>query len=125
LAKFSDSPDADTRLMMGELLRMYDENMEISFAENGVQALELMRIHGPELILLDVVMPEMSGWDVLAAKQQDPAMNDIAVIMVSAQDLHEGPSASRFLLATIGDGLPARRLIQCLESLSKIMLQGE
>jgi signal transduction histidine kinase/CheY-like chemotaxis protein len=117
--------DADTRLMMGELLRMYDENMEISFAENGVQALELMRIHGPELILLDVVMPEMSGWDVLAAKQQDPAMNDIAVIMVSAQDLHEGPSASRFLLATIGDGLPARRLIQCLESLSKIMLQGE
>lgn len=46
--------------LMAELLR---EHISVSFANNGPKALELARIHQPDLILLDVMMPRMDGWE--------------------------------------------------------------
>jgi class 3 adenylate cyclase len=56
------------------------------FAEHGGEALELLRQQPFDLILLDVLMPELDGYEVLAKLQDDPHLRDIPVIVTSALD---------------------------------------
>lgn len=55
-------------------------------AEGGVQGLEAMRREKPDLILLDLMMPEMDGAEVLIHKKEDPVLRDIPVIALTALD---------------------------------------
>src|SRR5262245_15683429 len=58
----------------------------VSFAENGRQALETLRGRQADLVLLDIEMPEMNGYEALDALQADPKLRDIPVVMMSAVD---------------------------------------
>jgi len=58
-------------------------------AYNGAEALRLIRTDRPDLVLLDMVMPEMDGRAVLKEMTVDPALADIPVIVVSAKDLDQ------------------------------------
>lgn len=53
-------------------------------APNGRDALEIMRGQHPDVVVLDLMMPIFSGWDVLRERQQDPELSRIPVIIVSA-----------------------------------------
>jgi DNA-binding response OmpR family regulator len=55
-------------------------------AENGRQALEMVQTHPFDLVLLDVMMPEMNGYQVLRCLKGDDTWRDIPVIMISALD---------------------------------------
>ena len=59
-------------------------NVRILTATNGQEALDIVRSSKPELILLDIQMPIMNGWEVLQTIKEDPELKDIAVIAVSA-----------------------------------------
>ena len=59
-------------------------------AMNGEEALELVRERKPELILLDLMMPVMNGWEVAAALKANPEWSDIPVVLVTAS--HDGES---------------------------------
>ncbi len=61
----------------------YDNVVE---AENGRQALERLREGAFDLVLLDIMMPEMDGYETLETVKSDPALRDIPVIMISAID---------------------------------------
>jgi CheY-like chemotaxis protein len=52
-------------------------------ASDGEQAWQLAREHLPDLVLLDVMMPKMNGFDVLRALKGDPGVSDIPVIMLT------------------------------------------
>lgn len=56
----------------------------MSVATNGRQALEIARVQAPDIVLLDMVMPEMDGIEVCQALKQDPATQDIPVIFVTS-----------------------------------------
>jgi len=56
----------------------------VSFAENGRQALEMLHAGSFDLVLLDVLMPEMDGYQVLAELMADKNLKNVPVIMVSA-----------------------------------------
>jgi serine phosphatase RsbU (regulator of sigma subunit)/DNA-binding NarL/FixJ family response regulator len=58
----------------------------VALAENGRQALERMGQDKFDLVLLDVVMPEVNGYEVLLRLKGDPSLRDIPVIMISALD---------------------------------------
>jgi len=58
----------------------------VAFAENGRQALEALRHHPPDLVLLDIEMPEMNGYETLEALRADPKLRDIPVVMMSSVD---------------------------------------
>jgi len=53
-------------------------------ADGGAEGLEAMRREKPDLILLDLMMPDMDGAEVLLRKKQDPAIRDIPVIALTA-----------------------------------------
>lgn len=69
-----------------ELLSAFLESMPVRVitAFDGVEALEKVEQHHPDLILLDVMMPRMSGFQVCRKLKGDPKTRDIQVLMVTA-----------------------------------------
>ena len=74
--------DASIRKLIIAALKRY--GYEFSEAGNGKEALSLMRSEKPDVVVLDLMMPIASGWDVLQARMDDPALSTIPVIIVSA-----------------------------------------
>jgi CheY-like chemotaxis protein len=75
--------DEAIREVIAEVLR--DEGYRVTCAENGVQALrELQAEHHPDLVLLDLMMPVMSGWEVLEQIQTSEELSRIPIVVVSA-----------------------------------------
>ncbi|MBS0467071.1 MAG: diguanylate cyclase [Proteobacteria bacterium] len=73
--------DRHNRLLLTEL---FEDEYKIIQAKNGVQALERARTHAPDLILLDVLMPEMDGMAVIRALKRDDATRHIPVIFITS-----------------------------------------
>jgi two-component system alkaline phosphatase synthesis response regulator PhoP len=69
-----------------ELLLAYLEEIDCQTisASNGIEALELIKTQSPDLVLLDVMMPQMSGFEVCRRLRSDPDTKDLPVIMVTA-----------------------------------------
>jgi CheY-like chemotaxis protein len=69
-----------------ELLQAYLEDVDCRAipASDGHEALEILAKESPDLILLDVMMPKMSGFEVCRRIKNDPKTSDIPVIMVTA-----------------------------------------
>ena len=78
--------DAINRQVLGELLK---PDYSVVMAKNGQQTLEKAARHAPDLILLDVVMPDMDGYEVLRRLRADPQTEHIAVIFISGLDRPE------------------------------------
>ncbi|MBN1640543.1 MAG: response regulator [Anaerolineae bacterium] len=72
---------------MIDLIRLIleGEGYDVIGAEGGVEGLERMRAERPDLILLDLMMPEMDGGDVFHHMKEEVALQDIPVIVVTAK----------------------------------------
>lgn len=57
----------------------------VKVAGNGEEALEAVRTFAPDLILLDVMMPRLSGYDVCQKVRENPQWNGIRIVMLSAK----------------------------------------
>lgn len=66
--------------------RLIRQGYTVLMAENGKEALDRMRSHAFDLVLLDIMMPEMNGYEVLEYLKSDPELRHIPVIMISALD---------------------------------------
>jgi DNA-binding response OmpR family regulator len=76
----------------------------VALAENGRQGLEMLSAGDFDLVLLDILMPEMDGFEVLARLKSDPARRDLPVIVISALD--EMDSVVKGIKAGAEDYLP-------------------
>jgi DNA-binding response OmpR family regulator len=70
---------------LGDVLvrKLSHEGFEAALAEDGVRGMEEMRTFKPDLVLLDLVLPKMNGYEVLEKKQEDSQIADIPVIIIS------------------------------------------
>lgn len=68
---------------------MLEDEYEISFALSGSQALEVAHAAGPDLILLDVLMPGLDGYEVCKLLKQDAVLADVPVIFATSLDATE------------------------------------
>jgi diguanylate cyclase (GGDEF)-like protein len=75
--------DAISRQVLGTLLK---PEYSVLLAKNGAQTLERAARHVPDLILLDVVMPDMDGYEVLRRLRADPRTEHISAIFISGLD---------------------------------------
>ncbi len=75
-----DDPEIVTMLST----RLSKRGYQVSTAEDGNKALELAKREKPDLVLLDVMMPGKSGWEVARALKHDPVTQAVKIVMVSA-----------------------------------------
>ncbi len=65
-------------------LMLYDANVKVIPAVGGLAGLEAVREYRPDLVLLDLMMPDMNGWDVCMKIRDDEELRDTPVIVVTA-----------------------------------------
>jgi two-component system, OmpR family, alkaline phosphatase synthesis response regulator PhoP len=89
------NPDRPPRILIAEdnpqgaeLLDAYlgETGWEVRTAFDGEETLRQVREWGPDLILLDIMMPKVSGFEVCKRLKADPATRDVAVLMITALD---------------------------------------
>jgi two-component system, chemotaxis family, chemotaxis protein CheY len=77
--------DLDVRETVAEVLTM--EGHVVATAKDGLEGLQVARQRPPDVILLDLMMPRMTGWEFRAAQRADPVLSSIPVVVVSACSL--------------------------------------
>jgi CheY-like chemotaxis protein len=105
------------------MLLTCDETLDVSAANGGKAALFQLRSAPPDLLLLDLVMPDVDGWQVLEAMANDEEIPYVPTYLVSAQDPRDKPAKSTFLLTTVNDGLSVTQILQSSVELSKMLTQ--
>ena len=71
------------------IVSVFKGTYDILTALNGREAVALLNEHTPDLILLDVMMPDINGFDVCKIIKANPALIDIPIIFLTAMDAHE------------------------------------
>ena len=82
-------------------LQLAQAGLVIATAGGGREALDMMRAHPPELVITDVLMPQMDGFELCLQMRSDPALARIPVVMISANYLEP---ADHELAARVGAG---------------------
>lgn len=95
---------ADTLGVTARILEQ--EGYQVAQAADGTQALRLTRELRPPLVLLDVVLPDISGFEVLRQIRGDPSLAGIAVVLISSRQI--GPEQQAEGLEGGADGYIAR-----------------
>ena len=81
--------EMDTIKTLSTALKMEDEEYEISSAKDGRLGLELARKNKPDIILLDIMLPDLSGIEVCRSLKSDEEYKSIPIIMLTALDQTE------------------------------------
>ncbi|MCX6082784.1 MAG: response regulator [Chloroflexi bacterium] len=76
-----------TRTTLAALLKK--PNFHVEMAEDGIQGIEMARQLNPDVILLDVMMPRMNGYDVCKRIRLDPQIGEVPIIMITVLDDRE------------------------------------
>jgi CheY-like chemotaxis protein len=109
----------DARMLVTHMIE--ELGCKVIAASSGDQGLRVAREFQPDLITLDLLMPEMTGWDVLKSIKADPQLRQIPVVVVSivarenrgkilgAVDVLEKPLAREDLLTVLRRTLPTER----------------
>jgi CheY-like chemotaxis protein len=107
--------------MFTRMLSSAHDGFRVLRAEDGRRALSLLRQRQPQVMLLDLIMPGMDGFQVLQEKSQDPRIRDIPVVIVSSRDPSGEPIVSDTLTVTRGGGLSVRDILACFQAISEIL----
>lgn len=78
--------EAHLRLLIEQTLEeLEDEGVELLFADNGEDALQIITDDKPELVFLDVMMPRMNGFEVCDKVKNELALTGIYIVMLTAK----------------------------------------
>jgi DNA-binding response OmpR family regulator len=78
--------DDDIEFCEATKLLLESKTYEVVLAHDGKEGLEKVRTEKPDLVILDVMMPEMNGYDVCVVLKADPELKKIPVILLTAVD---------------------------------------
>lgn len=78
-------------------LKLEREGFDVAVASNGQEGLEIIQTFRPSIVLLDLMMPVMSGSEMLAVMRSEPWGSDARVIILTNISKDEAPQALRFL----------------------------
>jgi signal transduction histidine kinase/CheY-like chemotaxis protein len=108
-----DEPDA--LALIGRIIASGPHPHRVLQAQSGDRALSLMRDYRPDLIILDLVMPHLDGYQVLLEKSREEGIRDIPVIILSSVDPLLETRAANTLLVTRKDGFTVQEFMRFIE----------
>ncbi len=105
--------------MLGNLLkqRLVKENYEVVQARDGAEAIRFLKTDNVDLVLLDIILPKMSGFEVMEAINSDPSIHSAPIVIVSNLG-QEGDVERGQQLGAVGYFIKAQLSIE--ELISKI-----
>ena len=112
-----DSLQLFTRLLTGP-----ERRYRVLQASNGREAMDMLRARRPDLLLLDLVMPGLDGFGVLRQKAQDPEIESIPVIVLSAKDPGDNDVAVQAFQISRAGGLSLPDMLRASLSASEILM---
>jgi signal transduction histidine kinase/DNA-binding response OmpR family regulator len=107
--------DTDMTRLLGRMMRSVAPGCRTRLARDGRVALELMRQDRPDLVLLDLLMPDTDGYAVLAAMGEDTELCDTSVVVVSARGLHDETVVASALGVSRENGLSVGEAMRWLK----------
>ncbi|NMC53026.1 MAG: response regulator [Chloroflexi bacterium] len=116
--------EADIRALIEFTLKF--AGFDVISARNGLEALEAAQAELPDLILLDVRMPQMTGYEACEAIKSDPDIRHIPVVFLSAKGQEKEilagleAGATEYLLKPFAPDELARRITELLEQYSRL-----
>jgi signal transduction histidine kinase/CheY-like chemotaxis protein len=107
--------------LFSRMLSSAENGYRVLRATSGQRALSLLRQRKPDVMLLDLIMPGVDGFQVLQEKSQDPSIRDIPVIVVSSRDPEGDPVVSDRLTVTRSGGIGLHELLDCIQAVTKVL----
>ena len=109
----------DILRLFTQTLRSLDPGYHVRAACRGPDGIRMMREQRPDLLLLDVLMPEMDGFEVIAAMRADAALRDIPIVLVSAKGASESitPDIQGDITLSRESGYSPIELVTCVQAL--------
>lgn len=117
--------NAEALQLFARILASADRPFAIYRADSGARALALLRSRRPDAMLLDLVMPEMDGYEVLRQKRQDEAIRDIPVIAISALDTAPGGYATDYITAMRSGGINLHEFLRAAKALTATLAPAD
>ncbi len=113
--------EEDELHLFARMLEASEQRYSVLQVTTGQRALSMLRSRQPHVLLLDLMMPGMNGFQVLEEKARDPLIRAIPVIIISSRDPAGDLIVSNTLTVTQGAGLSQRNLVACIQALGKIL----
>jgi CheY-like chemotaxis protein len=97
------------------------DNVEVVEAKDGLQGLNLIRSEHPNLIMLDFLLPKMSGWEVYQEIQKDPSLQSIPLVIMSGrkEEVTEKLPEPFEYFAFVGKPFEKKQLIEAIQAATK------
>lgn len=113
--------EPDILRLFARIIISSKKNIRVLRATNVQEALENLKVHRVDAIILDLIMPEMNGFDFLAIKVKDKKIQKIPVIVITSQDPSNRPIMCKQLTITRYNGLSTSDLLSCIKSLCSVL----
>ena len=114
-----DEPDG--LQLFGRMLASSPHDYRVLLARDGTEALSILSEHHPDVILLDLVMPNMDGFHLLTALKQSAQLRDIPRIIISARDPAGQPIMCNALAVLQAGGISSHQLLACVHAMTQIL----
>ena len=113
--------EEDELQLFARMLAADEHRYSILQVTTGPRALSMLRSRRADVMLLDLNMPGMSGFQVLEEKMADASIADIPVIIISSRDPAGDPIFSNTLTVTHRPGFSQRNLVDCIQAIGAIL----
>ncbi len=109
--------ELDAIQLFWRMLTSSERGYRVLTAANGQQALTILESERPDAILLDLVMPAMDGFTLLARRREEPSWSDVPIIVMSARDPAGQPIVANAIGITRGGGLSEAQVLAYIKAL--------
>lgn len=115
----------DELTLFRRILTSWNPDLIVETAASCQEALQKMALrpggHPFDLVFLDIILPDGSGWELLEKKKTDPDILDIPVIILSGIDPDTHPYENHLLVASMGNGMSLQETIRSFRNLTGIL----
>jgi signal transduction histidine kinase/CheY-like chemotaxis protein len=116
--------EPDILQLYGRILGSAGRGYRVLLARDGQEALDVIAEQRPDVIMLDLMMPTMNGFQFLENRANTPHLRDIPIILISARDLSGQPVVSSAMVVTKRSGLSMHEVLVVFEAVSRLLSVG-